>query len=134
MLDGDPTPPPLKRHTPNFRPMSVVAKRLDELRCHLVWRFDGDPTPPRKKRTARPHPILAHVYCGQTVMDEDATWYGSRPQPGHSSPPLFSAHVCCGHGRPPQLLLSTGQDLEYCTGRVLVTSVSLTAPVNSWTM
>ena len=23
---------------PNFRPMSVVAKRLDGLRCHLVWR------------------------------------------------------------------------------------------------
>jgi len=23
---------------PNFRPMSIVAKRLDELRCHLVWR------------------------------------------------------------------------------------------------
>jgi len=22
----------------NFRPMSVVAKRLDGLRCHLVWR------------------------------------------------------------------------------------------------
>jgi len=55
-------------------------------------------------------------------MDEDATWYGSRPQPGphcvrwgpsssppgkgHSSPALFSAHDCCGHGRPSQLLLS----------------------------
>jgi len=23
---------------PNFRPMSVVAKRLDGLRCHMVWR------------------------------------------------------------------------------------------------
>jgi len=23
---------------PIFRPMSVVAKRLDGLRCHLVWR------------------------------------------------------------------------------------------------
>jgi len=53
-------------------------------------------------------------------MDEDATWYGSRPWPrahcirrGPSSPrkgrssPLFSAHVCCGHGRPSQLLLSS---------------------------
>jgi len=53
-------------------------------------------------------------------MDEDATWYGSRPRPrshcirqgpsssrkGRSSP-LFSAHVCCGHGRPPQVLLSS---------------------------
>jgi len=37
VLDGDPSPP--KRGTAsNFRPMSVVAKRLDGLRCHLVWR------------------------------------------------------------------------------------------------
>jgi len=48
-------------------------------------------------------------------MDEDATWYGSRPWPrphcirrGPSSPrkghsvPLFWAHVYCGHGRPSQ--------------------------------
>jgi len=39
VLDGDPAPPPLKGHNPpNFRPMSVVAKWLDGLRCHLVWR------------------------------------------------------------------------------------------------
>jgi len=39
VLDADPAPPP-KGHspTPNFRPMSVVAQRLDGLRCHLVWR------------------------------------------------------------------------------------------------
>jgi len=40
VLDGDPAlhPPLQKRGTavPNFRPMSVVAKRLDGLRCHLV--------------------------------------------------------------------------------------------------
>jgi len=35
--DGDPAP--LKRGSaPNFRPMSAVAKWLDGLRCHLVWR------------------------------------------------------------------------------------------------
>jgi len=39
VLDGYPAPPPLKGQCPpNFRPMSVVAKRLDGLRCHLVWR------------------------------------------------------------------------------------------------
>jgi len=39
VLDGDPAPPPLKGHSPfNFRPMSVVVKRLDGLRFHLVWR------------------------------------------------------------------------------------------------
>jgi len=39
VLDGDPAPPSLKRgrsHTPNFRPMSFVAKWLDGSRCHLV--------------------------------------------------------------------------------------------------
>jgi len=55
-------------------------------------------------------------------MDEGATWYGSRPWPGHivldgdpappprkehNSPFLFSAHVYCGHGRQSQLLLSS---------------------------
>jgi len=41
VLYGDPAPPPEKEHshTPNFWPMSVVAKRLDRLRCHLVWRW-----------------------------------------------------------------------------------------------
>jgi len=38
-LDGDPAPPQEKGGTaPNFRPLSVVAKRLDGLRCHFVWR------------------------------------------------------------------------------------------------
>jgi len=32
VLDEDAAP------LPNFRPMSVAAKRLDGLRCHLVWR------------------------------------------------------------------------------------------------
>ena len=38
VLDGDPAPPLLKVHSPQFLPMSVVAKWLDGLRCHLVWR------------------------------------------------------------------------------------------------
>ena len=29
---------PKRGQTPNFRPMSIVAKRLDGLRCHLVRR------------------------------------------------------------------------------------------------
>jgi len=40
VLDGDSSPLPLKKGgtAPNFRPMSVVAKRLDGLRCYLVLR------------------------------------------------------------------------------------------------
>jgi len=40
VLDGDPDPSPPERGTaaPTFRPMSIVAKRLNGSRCHLVWR------------------------------------------------------------------------------------------------
>jgi len=38
VLDGDPAPLFLNGRGPYFRPMSVVAKRLDGLRCHMVWR------------------------------------------------------------------------------------------------
>ena len=37
VLDGDPAPPK-RSAAPNFRPMSVPAKRLDGSRCHLVRR------------------------------------------------------------------------------------------------
>jgi len=37
VLNGDPALP--KRGTaPNFWPISIVAKHLNELTCHLVWR------------------------------------------------------------------------------------------------
>jgi len=36
VLDADPAPPPQRGTAPNFRPITVVAKRLDGLRCHLV--------------------------------------------------------------------------------------------------
>jgi len=39
VLDGDTTPLPTKGgRAPNFRPIFIVAKRLDASRCHLVWR------------------------------------------------------------------------------------------------
>ena len=40
VLDADPAAPLLQGHVPpNFRPMPVVAKRLDEIKIHyLVWR------------------------------------------------------------------------------------------------
>ena len=38
VLDGDPASLPQRGTAPNFRPMSAMAKRLDGLRCHLVWR------------------------------------------------------------------------------------------------
>jgi len=35
VLDGDPAPPEKKGTAPNFRPMSIVAKRLDGSRRNL---------------------------------------------------------------------------------------------------
>jgi len=87
-LDGDLAPPP-KGHTPNFRPMCVVAKRLDGSRCchltgigldpgHIV--LDGDPSasshpPPKQRGTSRPH-FSAHVLWPNGWMDQDVTWQG----------------------------------------------------------
>jgi len=40
VLDEEPAPFPQKgaEPPPNFRPISIVAKRLDASRCHLVWK------------------------------------------------------------------------------------------------
>jgi len=40
VLNGDPAPLSKKgaEPLPNFQPISIVAKRLDAPRCHLVWR------------------------------------------------------------------------------------------------
>jgi len=39
VLYGDVAPLPKKgKSPPNFWPIIIVAKRLDESRCHLVWR------------------------------------------------------------------------------------------------
>ena len=82
--------------------------------------FDVDPATPRK-RAHPPHPIFGPCLLWPNGwMDEDATWYRSRPGPSQivldrvpapakgaqQHPPLFSAHVCCGHSRPSQLLLT----------------------------
>ena len=40
VLDGDPALSPKRGQSPipNFPPMFIVAKLLDESRCHFVWR------------------------------------------------------------------------------------------------
>jgi len=55
--------------------MSVVAKRLDGLRCHLVWRQASAQATlcsmgtklPTEKRAQTPTQFLVHVCCGQTA-------------------------------------------------------------------
>ena len=43
--------------------------------------LDGDLAPPEKKGTALTHPIFGPCLLWPNVwMDQDATWYGGRPQ------------------------------------------------------
>ena len=58
---------------PNFRPMSIAAKRLDGSRCHLPLELGlgpndivlhGDPAPPQKRHSPQ---FSVHVHCGQTA-------------------------------------------------------------------
>jgi len=83
--------------------------------------LDGVAAPPKRGTAPPPTVFCSCLLWPNGWMDEDATWYGSRPwlrphcirrgpscpQKGHSSPPLFSAHVYFGHGRPSQILLSS---------------------------
>jgi len=102
VLDGDPAPLTKKGGTAplNFRPMFVVAKRLNRSRCHLVTMvglrpgnsvLDADPAPPLKEH--RPPNFGPYLLGPNGWMDQDATWYEGRSRPrlycvtwGHSSP------------------------------------------------
>ena len=84
---------------------------------HIV--FNGDPALPLQKKVGTAHPASIFSPCllwPNGWMDQDATWYGIRPQlrphcvrrePSSSSSHAKVAHVYCGHGRPSQLLLSS---------------------------
>ena len=71
VFDADPAPPPRGRAR-NFRPMSVVAKRLDGSRCHLV------------RRSASAQATLC--YMGIQIL----------PIRGTAPPPIFGPYVYCG--------------------------------------
>jgi len=93
-------------------------------RPHVVLRdivFDVDPLPPEKGHPYHTQ-LLAHVYCGQMAgwmktplgtevdLGQGHIVLEGVPAPAKGAqqpPPLFSAHVYCGHGRPSQLLLSS---------------------------
>jgi len=93
VLDGDPSPK--KGHSsPMFRPMSIVAKRLDGSRCHLVpTRCKPRPWPlcvtwgpsSHQKRGLAASDFSAHVLWPNGCMDQDVTWYGLRPRPRRHS-------------------------------------------------
>ena len=77
VLDGDPAPLPQKRgaQPPNFRSLSIVAKRLCVSDQNTTWyggslslgdiELDGDPAPPPLK--GHSPQFSANVRCGQTA-------------------------------------------------------------------
>ena len=90
VLGGDPAPPQKGGGAPNFRPISVVAKWLDGLRCHLVWRWASarthcarrGPSSRSPKKGADTPPIFGPCLSWPNgCMDQDANWYGGRPRP-----------------------------------------------------
>jgi len=66
-----PLPKKAAEPLPNFRPMSIVAKRLDGsiqhlARCRPHYARCG-PSPSPKKVAEPPHRFSVHFYCDQTV-------------------------------------------------------------------
>ena len=59
VLDEDPAPPEKGTEPPNFRPMSIVAKRLDGSRFPSDIVLVGDPAPLSTKKGAEPVSIMA---------------------------------------------------------------------------
>jgi len=141
VLDGDPAPLPKKgAEHPQFLAHFYCGQTAGCIKMPLGMEvglnpgdfvFDEDPATPREKGTPTPPNFCPCLLWRNGWMDEDATWYGSRPRPtqlcirrvssyprkGHSSTPLFSAHVYCGRGRPSQLLLRSSwitQSRAYC--------------------
>ena len=106
VLDGDPALPPQKGGTaPCFRPMSIVAKRLDVSRWHLARRYRHRHRP----HCARWGPLGRELGLGPSdiVLDGD-------PAPLHrkggTAPPMFG----------PCLLWPNGRHLSYCWSLVTV--------------
>ena len=134
------TRPPLQKGRsplPSFRPISIVAKRLDASKCHLVvgmevglcpsnFVFDGDPAPPPRKVRGAPSAIFGpFLLWPNGWMDQGGILQGggpwSRPHCARWGPIFPSPKT----GQSPQvfgpfLLWPNGwmhQDATWCGGR-----------------
>jgi len=87
VLDGDPAPPPLKGHTPQFSANICCGQTAGWTKLALGievglgpgdFVFDGDPATPRK-RVHPPHPIFGLCLLWPNGWrDQDITWYGGK--------------------------------------------------------
>jgi len=107
---------------PNFRPMSVVTKLLDESRCpgmvvglgpgDVV--LDGDQIP---LKGAQPPVFGPCLLCPNGWMDEDATWYEGRPRPRSQCVRRGPSSTRKGHSTPsfrPMSIVAAVAHLSYC--------------------
>ena len=91
--------------------------------------LDRDPAPSPKKVLQPPPLFSPYLLCSNGWMDQDATWYGDRPQPrphcvrcrpssphgkGHSSPHFFAPCLLWPNGRPSHQLLSSFSFHTHC--------------------
>jgi len=91
VLDGDPAPPLPKGHGPLQFSVHICCGQMAEwIKMPLGMELgigpgdfvlDGNPAPPPPKGHS-PHPIFVpYLLRPNGCMDQDATWYGARPQP-----------------------------------------------------
>jgi len=74
---------------PNFRPISIVAKRLDASRCHGIdvglspgdLVLDGNAAPLLKRGRSPSSNFRNMSIAANGCMNQDATCYGCRPRP-----------------------------------------------------
>jgi len=105
--------------------------------------FDVDKATPRQKGTPTRNQFLAYVYCGQmagwmkTLLGTEVDLGPGHivldgvpaPAKGAQQPPLFSAHVYCGHGRPSQLLLNSCILFYMCRWLYITLQAAVYAPL-----
>ena len=91
VLDGEPAPLLKRGRSPlhNFRPIYILAKRLDASKCHLVWMLASAqgicvrwrPSLPSPTKGAGPPPNFGScLFWPNGLMDQDANWYEGRPR------------------------------------------------------
>jgi len=130
VLDGDPAPPRPKGAEPQFSSHVYCGQTARWIKMALGTEVGLGSAQRRCVRWetsspslkgARPSVFGPCLLWPNGYMDEDATWYGRRPQPRphcvrrrpssplrkrNSTPPL-SDHVCCDHSCTTHLLLSS---------------------------
>ena len=102
VIDGDPAPLPKSGQSPQFSAHLYCGQRAGCIKMPLGIEvglspgdigLDGEPAPYPKM--GGPPIFVPHLLWPNRCMDQDATWYGGRPQPSRHC-------VRCGPSYPPE--------------------------------